>query len=48
VGSPSNVVEPTHPVLNIRLEKVRPVLVYFYGQEAKDVIEEVDIEVIRF
>ncbi|KAG0045421.1 hypothetical protein BGZ83_009385 [Gryganskiella cystojenkinii] len=48
IGSPSNLVEATHPVLNIRLEKVRKALTYFYGQAALDVIEEVDIEIIRF
>lgn len=47
VGSPTNVVGATHPVLNIRLEKVRKAFVYFYGKIAEDVVEEVDIEIIR-
>ncbi|KAF9438831.1 hypothetical protein BGZ76_004142 [Entomortierella beljakovae] len=47
IGSPDNLVHATHPVLNIRLEKVRKAFVHFYGKEAVDVIEEVDIEIIR-
>ncbi|KAI1302100.1 hypothetical protein EDD11_005729, partial [Mortierella claussenii] len=47
VGSSTNLLEPTHPVLNIRTEKVRKTLVHFYGKAAQDVIDEVDIEVIR-
>ncbi|KAG0324199.1 hypothetical protein BGZ99_002079 [Dissophora globulifera] len=47
VGSPANVLETTHPVLNIRMDKVRKAFVYFYGKAAEDVIEEVDIEVVR-
>ncbi|KAF9903819.1 hypothetical protein EC991_003267 [Linnemannia zychae] len=47
VGSPSNVLETTHPVLNIRMDKVRKAFSYFYGKAAEDVIEEVDIEIIR-
>jgi protein farnesyltransferase subunit beta len=48
VGSPENVVEPTHPLINIRLEKVRSAFLHFYGKAARDVIDEVDIEVIRY
>ncbi|KAK3814000.1 MAG: terpenoid cyclases/protein prenyltransferase alpha-alpha toroid [Benniella sp.] len=47
VGSPSNVIHPTHPVLNVRTDKVRKALVYFYGKVAQDIVDEVDIEVIR-
>ncbi|KAG0262547.1 hypothetical protein BG011_010049 [Mortierella polycephala] len=47
VGLPGNLLEPTHPVLNIRMDKVRKALVHFYGQAALDVIEEMDIEIIR-
>ncbi|KAG0368624.1 terpenoid cyclases/protein prenyltransferase alpha-alpha toroid [Gamsiella multidivaricata] len=47
VGSAANVVEATHPVLNIRLDKIRKAFVYFYGKAAEDVIEEVDIEIIH-
>ncbi|KAF9917037.1 hypothetical protein BX616_002092 [Lobosporangium transversale] len=47
VGSSKNMVEPTHPIFNIRLESVRKAFVYFYGKAAEDVIEEVDIEVVR-
>ncbi|KAI8606526.1 terpenoid cyclases/protein prenyltransferase alpha-alpha toroid [Dissophora ornata] len=46
VGSPTNMVEATHPLLNIRLDKVRKAFVHFYGKAAEDVIEEVDIEVV--
>ncbi|KAG0030419.1 hypothetical protein BGZ81_002706 [Podila clonocystis] len=47
VGSPSNLVAATHPVLNIRMEKVKQAFVHFYGQSAKDVIEEMEIEIIH-
>ncbi|KAF9951104.1 hypothetical protein BGZ65_006185 [Modicella reniformis] len=47
VGLPDNVVESTHPVLNIRLDKVRKAFVYFYGKAAEDVIGEIDVEIIR-
>ncbi|KAF9145008.1 hypothetical protein BGX30_010667 [Mortierella sp. GBA39] len=47
VGSPSNVLEITHPVLNIRMDKVRKAFLHYYGKAAEDVIEEVDIEIIR-
>jgi len=47
VGSPSNVLEATHPVLNIRMDKVRKAFLHFYGKAAEKVIEEVDIEIIR-
>ncbi|KAF9171681.1 hypothetical protein BGX21_009152 [Mortierella sp. AD011] len=47
VGLPSNAVETTHPVLNIRLDKVRKAFIHFYGKAAEDVIEEVDIEIVR-
>ncbi|KAF9346405.1 hypothetical protein BGX26_002106 [Mortierella sp. AD094] len=47
VGSPANVVEATHPLLNIRLDRVRKAFVHFYGKAAEDVIEEIDIEIIR-
>ncbi|KAG0212633.1 hypothetical protein BGX33_003448 [Mortierella sp. NVP41] len=47
VGSPSNVLETTHPVLNIRMDKVRKALLHFYGKAAESVVEEVDIEIIR-
>ncbi|KAG0205888.1 hypothetical protein BGX28_002578 [Mortierella sp. GBA30] len=47
VGLPENLVEATHPVLNVRMDKVRKAMVYFYGQRAIEVIEEVDIEIIR-
>ncbi|KAG0002049.1 hypothetical protein BGZ80_008360 [Entomortierella chlamydospora] len=47
VGLPDNAVEATHPVLNIRLDKVRKAFIHFYGKAAEDVIEEVDIEIVR-
>lgn len=47
VGSPANEIYPTHPVLNIRTDKVRKAFVHFYGKAAQDIIEEVDIELIR-
>ncbi|KAG0279227.1 hypothetical protein BGZ95_001885 [Linnemannia exigua] len=47
IGSPSNVLETTHPVLNIRMDKVRKAFSHFYGKAAEDVMEEVDIEIIR-
>jgi len=47
VGSPANVIYPTHPVLNVRTDKVRKAFVYFYGKAAQDIVDEVDIEVIR-
>ena len=47
VGSPSNLVAATHPVLNIRMEKVKQAFTHFYGQSAKDVIEEMEIEIIH-
>ncbi|KAF9990484.1 hypothetical protein BGZ75_001664 [Mortierella antarctica] len=47
IGSAENFVEATHPVLNIRMDKVKKALVHFYGQAARDVIEEVEIEIIQ-
>lgn len=47
VGRPDNMVEATHPVLNIRLDKVRKAFVHFYGRPAEDVVEEVDIEIVH-
>ena len=47
IGSAENLVEATHPVLNIRMDKVRSAIMHFYGQASKDVIEEVEIEIIR-
>ncbi|KAG0226125.1 hypothetical protein BGW42_003914 [Actinomortierella wolfii] len=47
VGPPTNVIEATHPVLNIRMEKVKKAFEYFYGEPAKNVLEELEIEIIR-
>ncbi|KAF9163270.1 hypothetical protein DFQ26_002760 [Actinomortierella ambigua] len=47
VGPPTNVIEATHPVLNIRMDKVHKAFKYFYGDAAKKVLEELEIEIIR-
>ncbi|KAF9979250.1 hypothetical protein BGZ73_002518 [Actinomortierella ambigua] len=46
VGPPTNVIEATHPVLNVRMDKVHKAFQYFYGVAATKVLEEVEVEVI--